>query len=331
VGPRIARLAAALGGIAAAALAATALAAAAPRAPGSDAPAPRAMAVTVDDLPATPHADLAEMQRVTAALVAAFRQHRVPAIGFVNETGLEPTPEKAARLDLLRRWLDAGLDLGNHTYSHLGLQTTPLEAYEADVLKGEAETRQLLAEHGRAPRFFRHPFTQTGPTAEIKRSFEVFLQDHGYAVAPFSIETSDYAFDAVRHDAAARGDTSATERLRATYLDHSAAVVEFMEWLAVDTFGRPIPQILLVHANGTNAEALDALLSRLEARGYGFVPLERALADEAWRSPDGYVGRFGPSWLHRFRIAKGLPSRLRDEPDPPKWVLDAYQARQRTR
>ena len=29
----------------------------------------------------------------------------------------------------------------------------------------------------------------------------MFLQDHGYAVAPFSVETSDYAFDAVTHDA----------------------------------------------------------------------------------------------------------------------------------
>ena len=323
---RTARFTAVLGGVAAAALAA-----AGPRAPGTEAPAPRAMAVTVDDLPATPNADLVEMQRVTAALAAALRRHRVPAIGFVNESGLEPAPEKPARIALLRQWLDAGVDLGNHTYSHLGLQTTPLDVYEADVLKGEVETRKLLAERGRAPRFFRHPFTQTGPTADVRRSFESFLEGHGYAVAPFSVETSDYAFDAVRRDALARGDTAAAERLRATYLDHSAAVVEFMESLAIDTFGRPIPQILLVHANGTNAETLDALLSRLEARGYGFVSLDRALADEAWRSPDGYVGRFGPSWLHRFRIAKEFPPRLRDEPDPPKWVLDAYQARQSTR
>jgi peptidoglycan/xylan/chitin deacetylase (PgdA/CDA1 family) len=297
-------------------------------APAETATAVRTMAVTVDDLPATPATDLAEMRRTTTGLLAAFRRRHVPAIGFVNESGLEPAAERAARVALLRDWLDAGLDLGNHTYSHLGLQATPLGAYEADVLRGETETRRLLAERGRTPRYFRHPFTQTGPTVELRQAFEAFLADHGYAVAPFSIETSDYVFDAVRRDALSRRDRAAVERLRRTYLDHSTAVVRFMQALALDTFGRPIPQVLLVHAHGTNADALDALLARLAADGYRFVRLATALDDEAWRSPDGYVGRYGPSWLHRFRIAKGLPSRLRDEPDPPKWVLDAYQALQ---
>ncbi|MFN8093407.1 MAG: polysaccharide deacetylase family protein [Vicinamibacteria bacterium] len=288
----------------------------------------RTMAVTVDDLPAIPARDLGEMRRITDAMLAAFRAHRVPAIGFVNERGLATAGEREARVALLRRWIDAGLDLGNHTYSHVGLQTTPLEAYEAEVLKGEVETRKLLAERGRTPRFFRHPFTQTGPTLEARQAFEAFLAAHGYAVAPFSVETSDYVFDAVREDALARKDEATLARLGPTYLDHAAAVVSFMEELAADTFGRPIPQILLIHADPTNADGLDAVLGRLEARGYRFVPLETALEDPAWRSPDGYVGRFGPSWLHRFRVAKGLPSRLRDEPDPPKWVLDAYPALQ---
>lgn len=33
-------------------------------------------------------------------------------------------------------------------------------------------------------------------------------------------------------------------------------------------------------------------------------------------------GTFGPSWLHRWRVAKKLPPRLTDEPDPPRWILD---------
>jgi hypothetical protein len=49
------------------------------------------------------------------------------------------------------------------------------------------------------------------------------------------------------------------------------------------------------------------------------------LRDSAYHTPDRYVGRFGPSWLHRWRVGLGLPSRLRDEPDPPQWVLDRYQ------
>jgi hypothetical protein len=48
-------------------------------------------------------------------------------------------------------------------------------------------------------------------------------------------------------------------------------------------------------------------------------------SDGAWRTPDEYVGPRGPSWLYRFRVAKGLPLGLEREPDPPKWVLDLYR------
>ncbi|HKQ97917.1 MAG TPA: polysaccharide deacetylase, partial [Candidatus Polarisedimenticolia bacterium] len=55
--------------------------------------------------------------------------------------------------------------------------------------------------------------------------------------------------------------------------------------------------------------------------------LEEALADPAWSLPDDYVGPNGPSWLHRIAVARGAPSRMKDEPDPPGWVLEAWNAR----
>lgn len=300
----------------------------APAATG-DRPLPaRGMAVTVDDLPAAPSSDVAEMRRITEGVLAALRSHGASAVGFVNESKLEPAGERAARLALLQAWVEGGHDLGNHTYSHPDLQRTPLDEYERDVLRGEPGIRELLAERGRVPRFFRHPFTHTGPTREMRRAFEGFLKQHGYAVAPFSIENADYVFDLVRRSAASRGDDGTVARLRAAYVEHTIAVTEHMERLSRETFGREVPQVLLVHANGTNADALDEVMERLAGRGYRFVTLDAALADDAWRTPDEYVGSQGPSWLHRFRVAKGLPVRLDLEPDPPKWVLDLYREAQ---
>jgi len=53
-----------------------------------------------------------------------------------------------------------------------------------------------------------------------------------------------------------------------------------------------------------------------------------ALRDESYRSPDGYVGKVGPSWLHRWRAGRGgdVQSALRREPDPPPWVMRLVQA-----
>jgi peptidoglycan/xylan/chitin deacetylase (PgdA/CDA1 family) len=295
-------------------------------------PAPaRTMAVTVDDLPALPSRDVAEMRRITDGVLAALRRHRVTAVGFVNESKLEPAGERAARLALLRSWLDAGHDLGNHTYSHPDLQRVPLEEYERDVLRGEPGIRELLAERERTPRWFRHPMTHTGPTREVRSAFEAFLAEHGYAAAPFTVENADYVFDSARRDALSRGDHATAQRLRAAYVDYTLAVTEQMEALSRDTFGREVPQVLLVHANRTNADALGEVLDRLAGRGYRFVALDAALADEAWRAPDEYVGPRGPSWLYRFRVAKGLPLGLEGEPDPPKWVLDLFRQAQERR
>lgn len=60
----------------------------------------------------------------------------------------------------------------------------------------------------------------------------------------------------------------------------------------------------------------------MNARGYALVSLAEAMKDAAYRTRDDYVGNAGPSWLHRWRVAKGLPPKLSAEPDPPKWVIE---------
>jgi len=285
----------------------------------------RAIAVTVDDLPAVPSRDLAEMRRVTDGMLAVLARHGVQAVAFVNEAKLAPAPEREQRTALLESWLQAGHELGNHSYSHADLGRTPLAEYQEDVLRGEVVTRELLAARGRAPLWFRHPYTHTGPTRETRRAFEAFLAEHGYRVAPFSIENADYMFERLREKAAEQADAPAVARLRSAYVDYTLSVTEQMEALARDTFGRDVAQVLLIHANRLNVESLDAVLERLAARGYRFVSLAQALSDPAWQTPDEYVGARGPSWLFRFRIAKGLPLGLEREPDPPAWVLERFR------
>ena len=110
--------------------------------------------------------------------------------------------------------------------------------------------------------------------------------------------------------------------MREAYLAYSDAMVDWFETLAKEGFGRDIPQILLIHSNDLHTDALDALLTRIEQRGYRWVTLGEAMKDAAYATPDEFVGTSGPSWLHRWRVAKKLPPRMPDEPDPPQWILD---------
>src|SRR5215470_4471235 len=105
------------------------------------------------------------------------------------------------RTDLLRMWLDAGAELGNHTYSHPSLQRTELAAYEEDVIRGEKTISLLMKERGLRLRYFRYPFLQTGPDLATRNAFESFLRSRGYTNAPVTIDNSDWEFNTVYVDA----------------------------------------------------------------------------------------------------------------------------------
>ena len=288
-------------------------------------PARREVAVTFDDLP-TPYGEMEDMRRITTRLLASVKRNNVPAVGFVNEGKLYRRGEMDARADLLRAWLEAGMELGNHTFSHINLHRAPLEDYKDDVLRGETVTRMLLAERGLKLRYFRHPFLFTGTTPEYKKGLSDFLAARGYTVAPVTIDNGDYIFADVYFKAKKRGDEETARRVADAYVPYMESVFEHFERLSAETFGREVKHVLLLHANELNADRFDELAAMLRRRGYAFVTLEEALKDAAYAEPDA-LHRTGVSWLHRWRLAKGLP--IKWEPEAPKFVDELYKAGQR--
>jgi peptidoglycan/xylan/chitin deacetylase (PgdA/CDA1 family) len=282
----------------------------------------REVAVTVDDLPAA-GLSLAKMREINAKLLEAFRRHRVPAVGFVNEGRLHVRGEEEARTALLRAWLDAGHDLGNHTFSHIQIDNHPLAAYQQDVIRGETVTRALLAERGQRLRYFRHPQLRTGPTEEYRRGLSEFLAARGYTVAPVTLDNQEWVFAHVYARAKGRGDRATARRVVAGYLQHMEEVFDFYERLSRETLGYEVRQTLLLHANELNADHFDALAELMKRRGYTFVTLARALEDRAYALPEAQHAR-GLSWLHRWMLAKG--QKLRPEPREPEWVAELFRA-----
>jgi peptidoglycan/xylan/chitin deacetylase (PgdA/CDA1 family) len=275
------------------------------------------VAITLDDLPGVGAGSLNELVEMNRRVLAALQAAKAPAIGFVNEGSLHVDGERDQRVALLAGWLEAGMTLGNHGFAHLDLSKVPPAQYQDDVIRGEVITRRLLNNRQLPLVYFRHPYTHTGPTPEVKQQLERFLAERKYRIAPHTIENSDWMFSAVYARALDRGDRAQAASIRASYLAHLQQVCAWFEALARDSFGRDIPQVLLAHVNRLNADALPDVLALLRKRGYRFVTLDQALVDEAYRTPDEYVGRNGPSWLHRWRVAKQLPPRLPDEPDVP--------------
>jgi len=284
----------------------------------------RTVAITIDDLPVvTRRYTSAVRLDITQRLVQSLVENEVPAIGFVNEVKLFKNGiVDQAKVDLLKIWLEAGLELGNHTYSHPSLHKVSLTEYQQEILEGEIITKKISEPYGQAPRYFRHPFLHTGRSVATRDSLKQFLETHGYQVAPVSIDNSDYWFAAAYERAMINEDTDTQQRIREAYLTYMEDYFAYYEQQSQALLGREIAQILLLHANALNADTFDALAEMMRQRGYTFVPLGKALEDAAYHTQkDTFTGAAGISWIHRWAITQGKKSEFfSGEPRVPEFV-----------
>ena len=290
----------------------------------------RRIALTIDDLPWQRLGERAEpdLDAQHARLIAALKQTDVPVVGFVNEGKLEVDGQvRPERVQMLRDWLDAGFELGNHTFSHVSMHAVPLEVYEQNILCGEVILRPLLAERGQTLRWFRHPYLQAGRSPEARAELAAFLQQHHYRIAPVTVDNAEwiwaFAYDLVRDtetDPVAR--EARLRQLRRGYVPYMLNKLDFYEQRSQQLLGRLPAQVWLMHANALNADSIEELIAATRRRGYRFITLETALEDPAYLRAEGYNGGAGISWIQRWAMAGKMPkSFYAGEPTVPAWVM----------
>ena len=59
-------------------------------------------------------------------------------------------------------------------------------------------------------------------------------------------------------------------------------------------------------------DSADDLFGMIQGRGYTFVSMDEAQADDAYKTPENFVGDSGISWFERWAMSKGMA--LLDEP-----------------
>ena len=267
------------------------------------------VAVTFDDLPALSFThSFAYTDATTIELLDGLTRHALPATGFVNEDKLEGD-DKTLRIMLLAHWLDAGMDLGNHGYSHISLNKTPLDAYIADIARGGVETGALLKARGQTLHWFRYPYLETGVTADTRQAFEAWLASQHYRSAPVTMENTDWMFAVPYDNAILRRDAGSAARVRGAYLAYTAKIVPWYRAAALQLLGRRPAFVFLLHATRLNADSIDALAAILKQNDLTPVTLDRAMEDPAYKIADTYVGPDGDEWLSRWSLTlkKDLP------------------------
>jgi peptidoglycan/xylan/chitin deacetylase (PgdA/CDA1 family) len=288
----------------------------------------RTVALTIDDLPFVTGEDKpmlpADAKRAVTAnhkLLRSIARHHIPVTGFVIQKGVEDLGSGSGT-EILREWTQHGFDLGNHTYSHPNFNDLTTEQFEDQIVRGEALIAPLMKAAERRVEFFRFPANHTGDTKEKHDTLAAFLMQRGYRLAPCTIETSDWMFNAAYVQMLKRHDKASASRLRADYLAFTEAQIDYFARLNQQVLGYEPPQIMLIHDNQLNADVIDELLALFEKRQYRWVRLGEAEKDPIYRTPETFITKYGPMWGYRWARELNVKVDGSLESDPPKWVSD---------
>lgn len=264
----------------------------------------RTVAITVDDLPATV-GNLRDMQDITSKLLTVLTRNEIPVVGFVNEIRMHWAGNSYPYEKLLEKWVLAGFELGNHTYSHINPNDNPLEVVQEDILKGEVITRKLMEDAGKKFTYFRHPFLNHGPTPAYERQLDRFLEQNGYTVAPVTHSNSEWKYAALYERVLKKDDQLGMRTVVDAYVAYMDTMFAYWEDISVMATGYEAPQILLLHANKLNANSLQKLVNMMKRRGYEFVTLKTALKDKAYSLPKAHTP-YGYSFFFRLLLNQGI-------------------------
>ncbi len=232
------------------------------------------IALTIDDLPlvASQMNNPGNQQRSTERfmrMVQTLIDTEVPAVGFVIAGAIEK-----GQWEFIERFRNAGLMIGNHTYSHRNLNQIGADKYIADIERAD----KVLAPVMTAPKYFRYPYLAEGSQQNKQKVLDYLAANH-YTVAPVTIDSKDFQFNAELYNVPYRSrENYILNKMKPRYLAYIWQQTLRAEKRAK---GQPVKQILLIHSNLLNSYLLGDIIQMYKQNGYKFITLTAALENPA--------------------------------------------------
>jgi peptidoglycan/xylan/chitin deacetylase (PgdA/CDA1 family) len=261
------------------------------------------VALTFDDLPAAGILPAGQNRtKIATALAAELKaNHLEGTYGFVNAVKLENDPDAQ---QALRIWIDAGMNIGNHTWSHISLTDNTVEAFEREIALDEPTLTQYA--ETRDWHWFRFPFLWEGETLEKRRAVRSYLHEHGYRTAQVTLDFEDYAWNDAYARCSVTPDAAAIEWLKQSYLETAAEYIRLGREEERIAFGREIPNVMLLHATAFTTLMLPDLVDLLRKEGFRFAALAEVEQDPAYAQDPDTALKHGGTLPDQFMDAHKL-------------------------
>ncbi len=230
------------------------------------------VALTFDDMPAAGglHVNETRVEIATRLVNELKAAHIKGAYGFVNGTGVAEDPDLQAALHI---WLNAGMKIGNHTWSHPSLDASTAESYIHNIAINEP-TLQQYDPHGDW-HWFRYPYLEEGNTLAKRDAVRSWLFDHGYRVAQVTLNFQDDDWDDPYGRCLAKHDEAGIAWLKQSYMENAVEFIRVGREEEKIAFGHEVPNVLLLHETDFTTLMLPSLIKLLRSEGFRFAPLAK--------------------------------------------------------
>jgi peptidoglycan/xylan/chitin deacetylase (PgdA/CDA1 family) len=221
--------------------------------------------------------------------------------GFVNAVKLENDPDAQKALHI---WVDAGMNIGSHTWSHISLTDNSAADFVHEIAQNEPALEEYAGE--RDWHWFRYPFLWEGDTLEKRWAVRSYLKAHGYKTAQVTLDFEDYAWNDAYARCVAKNDEASIGWLKFSYLETATEYIELGRKEERIVFGHEIPNVLLLHATAFTTMMLPRLLDQLRLEGFTFSTLPQVEQDPAYsQNPDAAL-KYGGTLPDQFMDSRKL-------------------------
>ncbi len=242
------------------------------------------VALTFDDLPAGGGLPTSDTRTGIAGRLAAVlnANHLKGTYGFVIGSDLDDDPDAQ---QALRIWTGAGMNLGDHTWSHPSLDSESAAAYEHEIALDESVLRHYSRKDNW--HWFRYPYLEEGDTLEKRNEVHGWLRAHGYRIAEVTLNFQDDDWSDPYDRCLASHDAAGISWLTQSYLENAVEFIRLGREEEQIAFGHEVPNVLLLHATAFTTLMLPRLLELLRQEGFRFAPLSKVERNRAYSLDPG--------------------------------------------
>lgn len=216
------------------------------------------IALTFDDAPVSSSKHFESLAR-TQELIKKLKALNVQgAMVFAN-----PCKDEKNGIAQLKKYVEAGHFIGNHTCSHPKLDDTGFARYSKDAEKGD----QLLSSLFKGQKFFRFPFLNESKDEKLRDEMREWLRINKYRNGMVSIDNDDYIFSWAINKAKDQGKKIDYPKVEKLFLDHLIGAANFYDNLAVKTMGYSPKHVILLHEVDATVMFVEALVKELRSQG----------------------------------------------------------------